>query len=556
LNKENTIDTNAGLNNNGRTQYFEFMYDDSLTSSRGKELANDLMNFCDQDFLLVSSWFTGVSVGTPINVKISNISSVIEGGASWWPSSLSPLEITLKLGEFQVPNTTPTILLRYLMVSEISEIFMRDRQSSVFHLFNDWFEASNEGSKGEALSRFLGVQFLINEFRGCNDIPRIEDRLFNVSHIWLNSARDNYIDDNQDDIHPDVVTGCATLFLFYLHDQLGYSINDIINAGGRTLSDVYSNLTGSSRDNAWNSFINLVNLHCPQDGTLYTPPCDNIFPVSDLDSFTAPIPEVSWVTNGNFKHVGLFLNHATTVDIQINLTSDIPTLINIQPNTDTSIHSNNTFTYVDLNVLPQPSTYKSTSVTLTASYAGKLLSNSINVVAPENLTLPLLEIIPKMIANDPCRRPFIEGSSQDFIIKNLDIIYDHTGLVYHWSVNGAVININNSEVLSIPNLPVAGTKVIINVTVTNAYKIHAKGTLEFTVNHKATGLAEQIRELDCLLRNIKNMNIYIPPWVPIEDVELDKERLVRLEKQSRQIILGAKKVIATINKIKSSKIST
>ena len=53
---------------------------------------------------------------------------------------------------------------------------------------------------------------------------------------------------------PDPVVGCGTLFLFYLHDQLGYRIEDIINAGGGHLSNVYQNLTGDSAVNAFGEF--------------------------------------------------------------------------------------------------------------------------------------------------------------------------------------------------------------------------------------------------------------------------------------------------------------
>ena len=96
--------TNSGLYNNGRTQYFEFLYEDPLSSSRGKELASDPMNFCDKDFLLVSYWFTGVSVSTPITVKIHNVSNAEERGASWWGWGPLPLEITLKIGEGRAPE--------------------------------------------------------------------------------------------------------------------------------------------------------------------------------------------------------------------------------------------------------------------------------------------------------------------------------------------------------------------------------------------------------------------------------------------------------------------
>jgi hypothetical protein len=45
-----------------------------------------------------------------------------------------------------------------------------------------------------------------------------------------------------------VSTGCAVLFLYYLHDQLGYAWNDIVQAGGQVPGQTYANLSGQSDD--------------------------------------------------------------------------------------------------------------------------------------------------------------------------------------------------------------------------------------------------------------------------------------------------------------------
>ena len=71
---------------------------------------------------------------------------------------------------------------------------------------------------------------------------------FNVAFLWLNppSARHDFVNNNPDDNKPDPVTGCTTLYLYYLHDQLGFPINAIIAAGASNLSGVYQNLVGAS----------------------------------------------------------------------------------------------------------------------------------------------------------------------------------------------------------------------------------------------------------------------------------------------------------------------
>ncbi len=51
-----------------------------------------------------------------------------------------------------------------------------------------------------------------------------------------------------DDNAPDAVNGCTTLFIYWLHSQLGYGINAIVAAGAATLAGVYRNLSGDPTD--------------------------------------------------------------------------------------------------------------------------------------------------------------------------------------------------------------------------------------------------------------------------------------------------------------------
>jgi hypothetical protein len=94
-------------------------------------------------------------------------------------------------------------------------------------------------------------------------------------------------------------------------------------------------------------------------------------------------------------------------------------------------------------------------------------------VRPQELKLPPLRIAIN-VSDDPCRQRWIEGSSQEFVIANLNVISDRHGLVYSWSVTWSVATATNAATLSIPVLPAAGTKVTVQVTVTNAHKIHAR----------------------------------------------------------------------------------
>jgi hypothetical protein len=64
----------VGVGGQGRTQFFNFQYDDSLSQARGLDLAADLMNYCDDDMSQLASWFSGraLDMSPPIIVSLVN----------------------------------------------------------------------------------------------------------------------------------------------------------------------------------------------------------------------------------------------------------------------------------------------------------------------------------------------------------------------------------------------------------------------------------------------------------------------------------------------------
>ena len=114
-----------------------------------------------------------------------------------------------------------------------------------------------------------------------------------------------------DDIEPHAITGCGVLFLAFLHHQLGFTIPQIVAAAAPTMAGVFTNLTGMT--DAWTAFLDLVNLHYPQDGSMYASPLD-VFPVADLASFDAA-HQMSWVTNGQPNVAYVRLTHGLPVDV-------------------------------------------------------------------------------------------------------------------------------------------------------------------------------------------------------------------------------------------------
>jgi hypothetical protein len=77
----------------------------------------------------------------------------------------------------------------------------------------------------------------------------------------------------------DAKTGCAILFIYYLHSQLGYSINQIVAAAAPELAGVYQNLTGDPND-PFPDFKGLLDYHFPGTTGIPGPNPDNPFPLS------------------------------------------------------------------------------------------------------------------------------------------------------------------------------------------------------------------------------------------------------------------------------------
>jgi hypothetical protein len=530
-----------GLPNGGRTAHFGVQYDDSLAPANGRDLAKELLLWVEEDYQLIQSWFPGVTsqFTLPIWVQITGGTD----GAEW----LDPPDIALSFYAITVtlmPGPHPTsFLLRYLLVSEVTEMFMASQRK-------DWygptgvFWGADERSMGESLSRFLASEF-IALYSG----TRIPSG-FAVVPDWLNTGtRGDWVTSAPDDNRPDEVTGCGTCFLFFLRYQLGFSIQEIVAAAASNLAGVYLNLTGQT--DAWTSFKALVDGHYPYDPSAkgpkgYSPPLDNVFPVADLSVVDAP-PELTWVENHEPHQLRVDLTQAIPVDVTVSLSSNAPGVIEVPANVRTMHRVNVPFT-----VHSQSGSFQEKLVTLTASYAGQQKSTTVRVVRPENLQVPAL-VIAQDPADDPCTTHFVEGSSVSFVVNNVNVIDDRHGLTYDWTVTGGLALHSTGAKLILPQLPAAGSEVSIKVVAKAASQIHAEGTFGFTTQAEQTGLIAGVRALDCWLREQKEINAYIPPWVPIEDgrIVIDRERLTNARGQAERAAASARRAVAAVKQIEA-----
>jgi hypothetical protein len=263
--------TAAGLPNGGVTSNYAITYDDSLSAADGVNRATALMGVCDADFGTMQGWFPGVTLpyAVPYGVQITP-------GPAWSAGWGSGPPVTLTPG-----NGSPLDLVRFLLVAEVTEMFMLQQGLGWSPL------ASSEGTAGEGLSHFLATQLLIN--LGSSLRPS------SIADLWLNSPRAdfvNHVDPADNSNSPK--TGCAVLFLWYLYAQLGFSVNAIVGAGNPELSGVYRNLTGDSSD-PFPYFKAMLDTAFPSQtsSSIPGPNQDNPYPLGTL-SF--------WMDKNTFGH--------------------------------------------------------------------------------------------------------------------------------------------------------------------------------------------------------------------------------------------------------------
>jgi hypothetical protein len=169
-------------------------------------------------------------------------------------------------------------LARMLFVAEMAEMFMHAAPTN-------W----NPGnSAGEALSRVAAAELhpagYYRPADSANNGP--------YSTAWLQlpwRRRDAQPDGVNEDRY-DFVTvsngtdtdtdsfGCGILFLYYLHDQLRYSWEQIASSNGDHLAQTFAELTGRPEQSAFPEFADVLDAHLPP-GTNLVPPRESVFPL-------------------------------------------------------------------------------------------------------------------------------------------------------------------------------------------------------------------------------------------------------------------------------------
>ena len=243
-----------GQSEAGRTEHM-IVYTDGTPN--GDAAAQAVLKTAEADYQAVANWFGGISLppgqegddqttprtATPVQILIDQQA----GGAYHFGCDATDIYI----------EPTPE-LANGFMVAELVEIF----EAAV----NNGWQCGN--TNGEGLSRVLAGE------RNAKLGPLFTQ----TGQAWWQAGHADYVNSNAADDRDENSNGCATLFLFYLNNQLGASWEKIVATGGATLGATYQKLTGKSGAQGFSDFIALLG-GLAQGGTLNLPASGNPFPI-------------------------------------------------------------------------------------------------------------------------------------------------------------------------------------------------------------------------------------------------------------------------------------
>jgi hypothetical protein len=271
--------TTTGLTNSGGSTYYQVQYDDEITSTSAQAAFETFRKNCDADFVWMQKYFNNAaspwSGQMQINIVSGNDAPAGGGVGACWNSTSGPITLYPGVAANSSSATVDSWFLRYLLVSEVVEMFMESTGSDWYG--GNWSGGGDEGSAGEGLSRFFGTQLLLQVEGASGGYSG-----FAVANQWMSSARSDYVNNvSASDNSIDPVIGCAAIFVYYLYTQLGCPIQVMTANGAKELSGVYANITGDQND-PFPYFKNLVDIGYPGTATITGPNLDNPWPIATV----------------------------------------------------------------------------------------------------------------------------------------------------------------------------------------------------------------------------------------------------------------------------------
>jgi len=208
----------------GVTGNITVCYDPSL-GAPGLTLAQQLLQVVAAPYQQMQSIFA--TAGGAVTVIISPLSSANDGsgGAFHYGCDFTSGGVLYVDATFANTVQNPLDLEVGLYVAELSEAFMGTQ---------------NKGwgcgySNGEGLSRYLAQ----------NAPPGVMPSWGITGPSWVSAGYPDWVSQTEQTDGDYASTGCAILYLYWMR-SLGYTISEIVQAGGSTLSANYQTLTGKA----------------------------------------------------------------------------------------------------------------------------------------------------------------------------------------------------------------------------------------------------------------------------------------------------------------------
>jgi hypothetical protein len=272
----------------GRTPHL-IAYTDG--SQEGTASAQAVLASAEADYAAVTEWFGGIQLPTGQN-----------GDDQTTPRTATPVQVLIDQqagGAYHFGCDATDLYIAPdareatgLMVAELVEVFEAA-------INNGW---SCGQANGEALSRALAV-----ERNGS-----LAGLIAQTAQGWWASGHTDYVTNNNADDRNQDSNGCGTLFLYYLHSQLGFDWKRIVTTGGNTLGETYQKLTGKSGSEGFSDFVNRL-ATLDQGGQLSLPANGNPFPIGGAaqppqtqpDPQGAPVPALPIAQGGSGSWVAV-----------------------------------------------------------------------------------------------------------------------------------------------------------------------------------------------------------------------------------------------------------
>ena len=265
------------------TSNFQVQYDPVEYAQSGElallqQRAQALLTVCEADYSTLCGWF-GVTVGAGLGPSNRVVVTLTKAGRGASNSGYSPHNPQMSV------NSSLGVSADYvfgLFVAELSEILMS---------YTGKWNPSN--SAGEGLSRVAAELLHPAYARNFVNAWLASDPTQDPTSAQADTEyRKNWVATNftggplraggfvrgDDDSYS---YGCAMLFLYYLKDQLNYSLPAIVQNGAATLDGTYRLLT-HGRTDGFAAFKALLDAHFPPSSP--KSPTDDPFPLSPLRS--------------------------------------------------------------------------------------------------------------------------------------------------------------------------------------------------------------------------------------------------------------------------------